>query len=237
MADTGKRSGHKAPEGYDASRYEKPSVACDVVIVCFRDERLQVLLIERGYDPCRGCLALPGGFVEMDESLEAAAAREVCEETGIKDISVIQLGAYGDPGRDPRTRVVSVAFLALVQADRTPRAGDDARAIGWHCLTSPPELAFDHAKILADARERLRELAVMTPRLFELLQAEFTAGQYLGLCREVMGRAYDQEVFFECMSRIPCFAEVEDGSGPKQSYRFEKSGYQVGDFTFLLFGK
>jgi 8-oxo-dGTP diphosphatase len=130
-------------------------VTADVVLLS-REERPRVLLIRRKGEPFAGKWALPGGFVEMDETLEAAAARELHEETGVAVEGLEQLQTFGDPGRDPRGRTVSVVYLGRVDAGAVqPRAADDAAEVGWHDLASPPPLAFDHDKILACARARL----------------------------------------------------------------------------------
>ena len=135
--------------------YPRPAVAVDLVIVS-KEKNRRVLLIRRKHDPFAGLWALPGGFVEMEESLEAAARRELKEETGVEAERLEQLYTFGDPGRDPRGRVISVVYLAIVDAAKlTPRAADDAAALGWHPLRRRPPLAFDHAKILACARRRL----------------------------------------------------------------------------------
>lgn len=138
--------------------YPRPMVTVDVVIVT-REERPRVLLIRRKNEPYAGCWAIPGGFVDMDESLEDAARRELFEETGIRTGALEQLRTFGDPGRDPRGRVISVVYLAQVDAAKLrPQAADDAAEVGWHSLQRPPRLAFDHAEILALVRRRLREL-------------------------------------------------------------------------------
>jgi len=140
------------PHTYD---YPRPSVTVDVVIVT-REPTPRVLLIRRKKDPFAGAWALPGGFVDANEPLAAAAARELKEETGVDDVDLEQLAAFGDPGRDPRGWTVSVAFLARVPADTTAAAGDDAVAVGWHRLDGlPEELASDHEKVLERARARL----------------------------------------------------------------------------------
>ena len=237
MKDDSKRPGHRAPAGYDASKYQRPAVAADIVIISFRQDRLEALLIERRHDPYQGCWALPGGFVDIDESLEAAALREVEEETGVSGLSLVPLGAYGDPGRDPRTRVISAAFLALVRADAIkPRAGDDAKEVAWFPLADLPELAFDHHQIVADARERLRELAVMTPRLLDLLPQVFAAQDFLKLCRELMGREFDEKVFAAAISHTPGFIP-ETANHADRLYRFDRAQYHMGDFMFLLLGE
>jgi 8-oxo-dGTP diphosphatase len=134
--------------------YPRPAVAVDLVIVS--DEKdPRVLLIRRKHDPFAGMWAFPGGFVEMEESLEAAARRELLEETGVEAERLEQLHTFGDPGRDPRGRVISVVYLAVVDASKLkPQAADDAAEVAWHSLRQPPPLAFDHAEILAFARRR-----------------------------------------------------------------------------------
>jgi 8-oxo-dGTP diphosphatase len=137
--------------------YPRPAVTVDLVIVS-RDEEPCVLLVRRKHNPFAGIWALPGGFIEMDESLEAAGRRELFEETGIQVQHLEQLHTFGDPGRDPRGRTISVAYLAVVDAAKLrPLAQDDAAEVGWHSLRQPPALAFDHAEILACARRRLEK--------------------------------------------------------------------------------
>jgi 8-oxo-dGTP diphosphatase len=135
--------------------YPRPAVTVDVVIVT-RERRPRVLLVRRKHEPFAGMWAIPGGFVDMDEPLEAAARRELREETGVEAGRLEQLHTFGDPGRDPRGRTISVVYLARVDADRVrPEAADDAAEVGWHPLSRLPPLAFDHQQILACARRRL----------------------------------------------------------------------------------
>ena len=137
--------------------YPRPAVTVDVAIISDEAEP-RVLLIRRKHDPFAGMWALPGGFIEMNEPLEAAARRELYEETGVEAEQLTQLHTFGDPGRDPRGRTISVAYLAIVDAAKLkPRAADDAAEAGWHSLRQPPPLAFDHAEILACARRRLEQ--------------------------------------------------------------------------------
>jgi 8-oxo-dGTP diphosphatase len=139
--------------------YPRPAVTVDVALVT-REPRPRVLLIRRKHDPFAGTWALPGGFVDPAETLAAAAGRELREETGVAAADLEQLGAFGDPGRDPRGWTVSVAFLARVDAEAlAPAAADDAAEVGWHPLDDPPPLAFDHAKIIERARARLAAFA------------------------------------------------------------------------------
>lgn len=148
------------PRSQYSYEYARPSVTADIVVVTLEAEP-HVLLIRRGDAPFKGAWALPGGFVDPDETLQAGAERELMEETGLANVHLEQLGAFGDPGRDPRGWTVTVAFLARVDRSRVkPAAGDDAAAIRWHPLSKlPKNLAFDHDKILARAKARLAAFA------------------------------------------------------------------------------
>jgi 8-oxo-dGTP diphosphatase len=135
--------------------YPMPAVTVDIVIVT-RERTPRVLLIRRRGEPFRGMWAIPGGFIDMGETLEASARRELREETGVEVADLEQLHTFGDPDRDPRGRTIAVAYLARVKAgDVKPAAADDAAEVGWHRLDRLPPLAFDHDQILACARQRL----------------------------------------------------------------------------------
>lgn len=137
--------------------HPRPALTADVVLVA-AGEPPEVLLVRRGKPPFEGCWALPGGFVEMDEDLEPAARRELSEETGLEAGPLTQVGAFGRPGRDPRGRVVSVAFTgAPAREGAAARAASDAAEARWFPLDELPELAFDHAEIIAAARRRQEE--------------------------------------------------------------------------------
>jgi 8-oxo-dGTP diphosphatase len=137
--------------------YARPAVTVDVVIVTQETPR-RVLLIRRKSEPFTGHWAIPGGFVDEHETLEKAARRELLEETGVEAGKLIPLQAFGDPGRDQRGWTISIAYLAEVNPENVkPRADSDAAEVGWHSLHRPPQLAFDHAEILACARRQLRE--------------------------------------------------------------------------------
>lgn len=130
--------------------YPRPMLTADCVVV---DSQNEVLLVQRGNEPYRGCWALPGGFMEMDETISCCAVRELREETGIKvmedDLSIV--GVYSTPDRDPRGRTVTVAYLVHVPDGTVAAAGDDAAAVQWWPIEALPPLAFDHAAIIADA--------------------------------------------------------------------------------------
>jgi len=135
--------------------YPRPAVAVDIVLFCRAGSEIEVLLIKRGGEPFKGRWAFPGGFVDEDESLEHAASRELLEETGLSGVKLEQIGAFGDPGRDPRGHTVSIIFSALVDGRLNARAADDAAEAKWHSALGPPRLAFDHRKILNLALQRI----------------------------------------------------------------------------------
>ena len=149
------------PAGYDPSQFPAFAVTVDMVVLTMSHGRLHVLLVRRGVAPYQGMWAIPGGFKRPDETLDEAAKRELVEETGIDGASLLtQFGAYGDPGRDPRMNVVTVAYLAVLREVRDIAAGTDAVAAGLmpvsDALAGEVELAFDHAQIVRDAVERVR---------------------------------------------------------------------------------
>lgn len=133
----------------------RPAVTVDIALFHLSKRGARVLLIQRGREPFKGDWAFPGGFVDEDESLEKAAARELYEETGLAGIKLKQIGVFGDPGRDPRGHTVSVVFAALLENQPEPSAADDAEAAAWHSASRPPALAFDHKRILRTAFKRL----------------------------------------------------------------------------------
>ncbi len=182
--------------GYDASKYERPSVTVDVVMMSLRQGDLQVLLIKRRAWPFEGMWAIPGGFVNMDESLETAAKRELREETGVEDVYLEQLYTFGDPGRDPRTRVITVVYFALLDSERLQvRAADDATDVSWFPVYSLPPLAFDHAKILQYALERLRGKLEYTTIAFSLLPEQFTLRELQRVYEIILHRRLDKRNF------------------------------------------
>ncbi|MFO0678562.1 MAG: NUDIX domain-containing protein [Polyangiaceae bacterium] len=206
-------------DGYEASRWPRPSVTVDVVIFTVVDADLKVLLVRRGEHPFRGKLALPGGFLrvgpsaeDQGEDLDDAAARELAEETGLPRGSVFleQIGAFGAAGRDPRTRVVTVAYSALVRPTLAPlvRAGGDARSAGWTSVRSVDrkELAFDHGILLDGALARLRSQLESTPAVFELVPETFSIPELRAVFEVVRGTTLDAGNFRKRVARL-----VEDG--------------------------
>ena len=156
-------------------RYPRPALTVDCVVFGLDETALQVLLIQRSAPPFTGQWALPGGFVELDETLDAAARRELAEETGLSNLFLEQLYTFGEIHRDPRERTVSVAYYALIKlSDYRVQAASDARDAAWFPTSQLPPLAFDHAYILDVARERLRNKVRYQPIGFELLPNRFT---------------------------------------------------------------
>lgn len=131
------------------------AVTVDIVAFCNANSRINVLLIKRKNEPFKGQWAIPGGFVDEHENLEDAAKRELAEETGVKAKTLEQVRAFGTPGRDPRGRIVSIGFLAWIDCEENPIAGDDAAEAKWFKLDELPELAFDHAEIIKAAENYL----------------------------------------------------------------------------------
>lgn len=222
--------------------YPRPALAVDCVVfgtdLTDRQHPLKVLLISRRDEPFKGCWALPGGHVhtsdgpDQGESLEAAAYRELEEETGIRVTYLEQLYTFGDPGRDPRGRVVSVAYFVLVRtADHRVNPGSDAENALWWGVDSPCDtLAFDHDRILQVAVERLRAKVRYTPIGFNLLPPRFTLAQLQALYEAVLGSTLDRRNFRKRILAMGILVEVgtEKGAGPGPAarlYRFDKRAY------------
>jgi len=168
----------RRPDGYDPAQFPPFAVTVDVVLFAVVDDELHLALIERGNEPFLGMWALPGGFKRTDETLEEAAVRELVEEAGVRSPHLAQFGAYGDPGRDPRMDVVTVGFAAAVPEPVLLTAGTDARRARWAAVADVIDgrldLAFDHARIVTDARARLADDLERTDAVLSLVGREFT---------------------------------------------------------------
>lgn len=197
----------------NAVKRPQASVTVDLAIFTVREDQLQVLLITRGNAPFRGQPALPGGYVGDGEALEDAAVRELSEETGIdgRQLHLGQLGAYGDPGRDPRGRVITVAYLALGPELPVPRAGSDARGARWvpvsHALNACPALAFDHAGILREALEKARWQLEYTTVATAFCPDPFTIGDLRRVYEAIWGITLDPSNFRRKVTRAAGFVQ------------------------------
>ncbi len=217
----GSKDEHEFLAKYDVNKYERPSVTTDVVIFTVRDNDLKVLLVQRRDYPYKDMWAIPGGFVNMSESLEAGARRELEEETGVQDVYMEQLYTFGDPGRDPRTRVITVAYFALVEARqvRPLRAGSDAQDANWFSVYDLPPLAFDHAKVLDYALTRLRYKLEYTNVAFQLLPELFTLTELQRIYEIVFNRPLDKRNF---RKKLP-IRTLEQTPDPDKGYMIEET--------------
>ena len=218
--------------------WPRPAVTVDIVLFTvagtLRNLRLQVLLIERGEQPYRGAWAMPGGFVHEDEDLDAAALRELQEETGIARVFLEQVAAVGTPRRDPRGHVVTVLYVGLIAGDRHQLASQgDAMAARWFDVAADvplPRLAFDHAELLQKALAHLRRRLDEAPTLcFELLPERFTLSELQTLAEAILGEELDRRNFRRKLKDRPDLLVPADGTRregrhrPAQLYRFVRS--------------
>ena len=210
--------------------HPRPALAVDCVVFGLDDD-LQILLIKRDLEPFAGRWALPGGFVRMDETLDEAARRELEEETGVSRLYLEQLYTFGDPGRDPRERVVSGAYYALVKlSDHRVKAATDAREAAWFSVEDLPRLAFDHEKIVQSALARLKGKVRYQPIGFELLPPKFTLSALQKLYEVVLERPIDKRNFRKkvlSMGFLEELDEVEQDVAHRAArlYRFDKKRY------------
>lgn len=238
-------------KAYDPSKYEPAAVTVDIVALTIRDGLLQVLLVERGEEPFRGRLALPGGFVRSHrdakgrvrgETLDEAAARELAEETGLVPghaaldrVHLEQLATYGAPDRDPRMRVFSVAYLAFAAGMPDPVSGGDAAGAAWVPVDRVTRLAFDHAEILADGLERARAKLEYTPLATSFVGVEFTISELRGVYAAVWGTQPHAGNFHRKVLSTPGFVvdvgEVTERGGSRGGRRARL--YRAGDATLL----
>jgi len=180
----------------DIKEYPKPAVTVDIIIFTVINNNLKVLLIKRGLEPFKGKWALPGGFVRINESLEDAAKRELVEETGVKDVYLEQLYTFGEPKRDPRMRVITISYFALINSKNIGlKPQTDAYDVNWFDAYETPDLAFDHRKILEYALQRLKWKLEYTTIGFKLLPKRFTLGQIQNLYEIIFNRKLDKRNF------------------------------------------
>ena len=210
-------------------KYPHPSVTTDCVIFGFDGTRLNVLLIERGIEPFKGRWAFPGGFMKMDEDAETGAKRELFEETGLETAYIRQFHTFTDPERDPRERVVTIAYYALVRISEV-KAGDDAAKAQWFPIDKVPALAFDHDLILRMATNELRRQIHFEPIGFELLPERFTMTQLQHLYEAILGVKFDRRNFYTKMQKLGLLTPLDETvhlANKKEAflYRFNPESY------------
>jgi len=218
------------PEAYTYD-YPRPMVTVDVVVFTIIDDDLRVLLVKRRVAPFEGGWAIPGGFVQMDESLDDAARRELAEETNVSEIYLEQLYTFGAPGRDPRGRVISVAYYALISAEhRDLIAATDSAEVAWASVYKLPTLAFDHAEIVDYALTRLRYKLDYTSVGFQLLPKKFTLSELQKMYEVILGKELDKRNFRKKIGVMGILEPLQekDRSGahrPAQLYTFKESEF------------
>ena len=202
-------------------KYPHPSVTTDCVIFGFDGTKLRVLLIERGIEPFKGKWALPGGFLRMDEDAETGALRELKEETGLDAAYIKQFHTFTTPNRDPRERVITIAYYALVRLQEVT-GGDDAARAEWYAPDKVPALAFDHDQILRMASYELKRQIHFEPVGFELLPKQFTIKELQSLYESILDVTFDRRNFYKKMQHLELLKQVDRGeSKPRQPFLFE----------------
>jgi len=210
---------------------EQMRITVDVVIFTIRVRALHILLVRRGVPPFQGRYAIPGGFVRKDESLEEAAKRELYEETGVRNVFLEQLYSFGEPQRDPRGRVITVAYYALIaseQLDLLP--GADAAEAHWLPANELPQLAFDHRKIVDYALERLCSKLEYTTVGFQLLPEKFTLTQLQEVYEAILGKRLDKRNFRRKVALLHILKPLREwrstGRKPAQLFRFAAGRFE-----------
>ena len=212
-------------------KYPHPAVTTDCVIFGFDGRELNVLLIERGIPPFKGDWALPGGFIKMDETAEEGARRELLEETNVSDVYLEQFHTFSTVDRDPRERVITIAYFALVRkSDFRIIGGDDAARAEWHPLKNLPHLAFDHSEIIRLARERLQERLATKPIAFRLLDEKFKMSELQRIYEIINDKTYERRNFAKKMMATGLL--IDEGPNPTPEpnraatlYRFNEDEY------------
>lgn len=216
------------PSLYDPNSFDRPSVTVDTVIFSLVDEKLKVLLTRRKQRPFIGVWAIPGTFVRIQESLEQAARRALSDKTGVKDVYIEQLYTFGDPDRDPRTRVITIAYFALIPfATIEQNSHPTESESDWFSMFDLPELAFDHGEILDYALTRLRYKLEYTSVGFQLLPDVFTLTELQTAYETILGEALDKRNFRRKILSSEVLEETgrkkKDGEGrPAKLYRYRE---------------
>lgn len=225
-----KKSGY--PQPY------RPLLAVDILIFTIIDNRLNILLIKRKYQPFKGRWAIPGGFIQKNESLEKAAKRELKEETNVSNVYLEQLYSFGQPKRDPRDRVISVAYFALVPFEKVEqiKPTTDAAKAKWFPIKKLPELAFDHDKIIKYAQKRLKWKMEYTNVIYSLLPEEFTLTDMRKIYEIVFDKQFDKRNFRKKILSLGLIKltgkkVIRGVHRPAGTYQFLKRKLSIVDFA------
>lgn len=213
--------------------YPHPAVATDCAVFGFDGHELKILLIERGIEPFKGAWALPGGFLRMDETAEQCALRELKEETGLNLNYLKQFKTFSDVNRDPRERVISIAFYALAKKSDV-QGGDDAAQAQWFTINEVPHLAFDHDYIMRIALEKLREDIHFEPIGFDLLDKEFSMSELQRLYEAILGVHFDRRNFYKKMLQTGILEEVDDIIDDETAYYGQRNEMRKMDIGALF---
>lgn len=210
-------------------KYPHPSVTTDCVIFAFDGTKLQVLLVKRGVEPYKDRWAFPGGFLQMEESAEEGALRELQEETGLKAAYIKQFHTFTSPHRDPRERVITIAYYALVKMQEV-KGGDDAAEAQWFPIDKVPALAFDHDQILRVAQKELRQQIHFEPVGFELLPEKFTIKELQNLYEAILDVRFDRRNFYNKMKHFEILELLDERAKPTPKkeaflFRFNQAKY------------
>ncbi len=221
---------NKTEQKMHCYKYFHPCVTTDCVIFGFDGTQLKVLLVERGIEPYKGKWAFPGGFVKEKESCEEGAKRELQEETGLTGAYIKQFHTFSEPNRDPRERVITVAYYALVRLTEV-KGGDDANDAVWYPLDEVPSLAFDHDKILRTALSTLRRQIHFEPIGFELLPEKFTIKKLQQLYEAILEVKFDRRNFYNKMKHLGILTQLDENDPqsthkPAFLFRFNRDKYK-----------
>lgn len=189
--------------------YPRPALTADAMVLTFNGKGLEILMIQRGIEPYKGSWALPGGFMKMDETIEQCTARELEEETSLRNVYLQQFGCFSTVDRDPRGRVVTVASYALVRKSDV-KGGDDAMDARWFEIDSLPELAFDHHIIINKGLERLKEDIHFRPVGFQMLEETFSMSELQHIYEAILNRSFDRRNFAKKMLTTQIVEDAKD---------------------------
>lgn len=216
----------------DLTKFEQPSVTVDLVIFTIQENKLKILLVNRDVEPFKGKWALPGGFVQVYESLEDAAKRELVEETGVENVYLEQLYSFGNPKRDPRGRVITISYFALINSENIKlNASTDVSEAKWFSISMMPTLAFDHKEILDYAIKRLKWKFEYTSVAFSLLPKKFTISQVQKVYEIIFNKKFDKRNFFKKILSLDILKEEginqEAPHRPPMLYSLKKSVKEI----------